>query len=588
MAKQNISAKAVAADIRSGMGNAELMDKYGLSATGIESVIEKLIEHGVISAAEISGIRQARPKPIEPESRKAPAECARNPSEPPVDPELAKAVVEDVRRGKHDYDIMIRLGLGPDELRALIENLVRLGQLSAEEVEARKPGKGKQCPYCSSQVFEGDVQCKKCGKDLTRAVSSPSLLHGKANAVRPGSGPLSDDQDYAWEDYRANRAGRRLLRAYFHTVSRCIVSPAKFFTNLPLDAGYWAPTLFGAISFAIPVTFYVVLLEFLTTSSGQRDFGWLPFLGVVTFLGGLVLSSIGLFIWSALVHGSLLALGGAHSRFQATFRVVCYSGVTSLFSLIPVIGAIVGGLWDLCLSGIGLRETHRTSTGRAFGAVLIAFCVAVAAWVMIALNYNLWDDWKYASSAKKPMIATAYTEQSLPSDDALSQPTGFKTDADDFSVITPSPLEEKKVAVNTVLGKIDMSVFSAKQGNVEYSIICSPDVTPSYVRYFRLLPSLPFFSSSRDLERMLDQYGEEMARKLNGKVLSETKMMLDDKPGKEIVIELPEKFGQEAVLKVRAFWAKDRVYQAMVVAPREELNTREVKLFLESFSLVNQ
>ncbi|MFH0821760.1 MAG: ankyrin repeat domain-containing protein [Pseudomonadota bacterium] len=51
--KKTLSAKAVVADVRAGLSDAELMEKYGLSPKELERVYRKLVEAGVLTQAEV-------------------------------------------------------------------------------------------------------------------------------------------------------------------------------------------------------------------------------------------------------------------------------------------------------------------------------------------------------------------------------------------------------------------------------------------------------------------------------------------------------------------------------------------------------
>jgi hypothetical protein len=585
MAEHKVSAKAVAADIRSGKSKPELMEKHGLSARGLEFVLQKLIENQVVTASDVSGVRHAPSATGGPEGRESPVEPQRTTSGQPIDPKLAVAIVEDVRRGRHDYDIMLRFRLSRDELREIMVTLVRLGDLSSEEIEARKFHKIMQCPHCRGQVFEDADKCKHCGRDLIQTSSSATPTGSGVEGKRTAPRNVPSDQGCAWDDYWENRGSRGLLKAYFRTVKQCLASPANFFSNLPSDLGYWAPTLFGAISIAVPITFYVVLVQCLKGAAATRGLGWLIFLSAFALLGALVFASICLLLASLLIHGFLMLLGGARSGFQATFRALSYSQLTSLFCVIPLLGHLVGNLWGLYLSGVGLRQMHGTSTAKAFSVVLIPVLVVLAAVVTLGAWPGSPIDSRAASSARKPTISTPLTGQALPSDAPVLRPTGFKTDADEFSVITPAPLLERKVVANSVLGKIHVLVFSAQEGDVAYSIICAPDLTPSYFRFLRYLPSSPFVPAP-DPEKMLDTYRDNMVRGFNGKLVSETRVVLDENPGREIVIEGAEKPGHNVVMKGRAFAIKHSLHQIMVVAPNEELcNTPAVNAIFESFTL---
>ena len=54
MEKRTIRAKDVVQDIRSNMTDAQLMEKYQLSAKGFQSVLKKLIKHNLMSESDLA------------------------------------------------------------------------------------------------------------------------------------------------------------------------------------------------------------------------------------------------------------------------------------------------------------------------------------------------------------------------------------------------------------------------------------------------------------------------------------------------------------------------------------------------------
>jgi uncharacterized protein (DUF433 family) len=52
--KRTIRAKDVVQDIRSHMTDAQLMEKYQLSARGLQSVLKKLVQHNLLSESDLS------------------------------------------------------------------------------------------------------------------------------------------------------------------------------------------------------------------------------------------------------------------------------------------------------------------------------------------------------------------------------------------------------------------------------------------------------------------------------------------------------------------------------------------------------
>jgi len=80
-----------------------------------------------------------------------------------------------------------------------------------------------------------------------------------------------------------------------------------------------------------------------------------------------------LFLHSGVLHVLLRVTGAGSRGFEATFRVVSYSQATSVWGLVPLFGGLIGGIWQVVVQIIGLREIHETS----YLKVIIAFLIPV-------------------------------------------------------------------------------------------------------------------------------------------------------------------------------------------------------------------
>jgi hypothetical protein len=78
-----------------------------------------------------------------------------------------------------------------------------------------------------------------------------------------------------------------------------------------------------------------------------------------------------LFVWTAVVHGLLLLVGGAGGGFATTLRVMCYSGTAWTAVLIPFVGSVLAFVWFLVLAWIGLTSAQRTEGWKAAMAILL-------------------------------------------------------------------------------------------------------------------------------------------------------------------------------------------------------------------------
>src|SRR5215212_5586527 len=165
------------------------------------------------------------------------------------------------------------------------------------------------------------------------------------------------------------------INSFVDIVRRVALQPTAFFAGLPRQGSFLGPLVFALICIEVSV-FLVGLLTFLHVPGGVT---WLLGArgdqGFLAFLGGLVVApiagAVGVFLAALVTHVLvILVVGSGHSGFGATFRVVCYSSVTSLLGWIPFIGWLFS-LYRLYLATVGIREMHSTTTGRALLVVLL-------------------------------------------------------------------------------------------------------------------------------------------------------------------------------------------------------------------------
>jgi hypothetical protein len=191
---------------------------------------------------------------------------------------------------------------------------------------------------------------------------------------------VEEDKECPWEE----RESYGTLNAYFQTATKLLFTPTSFFSKLPTSGGYFNPILFAAMSIPIAIVLTYLWIGLFYGVSLTGLFAVLFAMSCV-FVGGLIFVPIGLAIWSGLLHLCLYAMGAAREGYEATFRVVSYSTVTSVFNAIPVVGSLAS-LWSLVLNVIGLREIHKTTTGKAVAAVAIPLVVSLLFAVTVGLT----------------------------------------------------------------------------------------------------------------------------------------------------------------------------------------------------------
>jgi hypothetical protein len=154
------------------------------------------------------------------------------------------------------------------------------------------------------------------------------------------------------------------------------------------------------------------------------------------------------------------------------------------------------------------------------------------------------------------------------------QPREFKSEAGRFSVMTPTPLEEMVQPLEIQGEKIDLHIFSGQLGDSGY-----------FVSYWDYSPE-PIHPDR--LEKMLDASRDGSVANVSGRLIREGKLTLMGNPGRELVIETGSQTGPETRrLQGRVFIVGNRMYQIMVVAPKDQKSRPETEAFLQSLKLLD-
>ncbi len=106
---------------------------------------------------------------------------------------------------------------------------------------------------------------------------------------------------------------------------------------------------------------------------------------ISNFILFLILMIIGAFVWGAILHVFLYALG-ERKEIPRTIKAVMYGSTPlALLGWIPLLG-IIGWVWSWVLEIIGIKQYHEITTGKAIATVLIPIIIFfVLALVIIAL-----------------------------------------------------------------------------------------------------------------------------------------------------------------------------------------------------------
>ena len=198
--------------------------------------------------------------------------------------------------------------------------------------------------------------------------------------------PPAESTGLPW-DFRREMGG---MNAWLATLKLVLMEPTRAFTAMHREGGLIEPLYYALIGGTIGGICGVLYQEGIKSVENQATHGpaWtVPFVIGICVLMPLILT-VSLFVSAALIHVSLLLLGGATRPFETTFRTVCFgSGSTSFLQIIPVCGVLFAFVWHIVAVSIGISKTHEISTGKAVTAVLLPLflCCGLAALAVTAV-----------------------------------------------------------------------------------------------------------------------------------------------------------------------------------------------------------
>lgn len=166
------------------------------------------------------------------------------------------------------------------------------------------------------------------------------------------------------------------LGSFVRTVRDIVTRPVGFFAGIRKSGDFVGPVVFALICVEVTVILSSLISLVLNLATGAQ--GLVE--GVLGFVISLILApifvAVALAIYAGILHLLVFLIVKPRSTgFEATLRTVAYSSVVGLISWIPILGTIVGSIYNIFLNVVGIRETHGTTTGKAALVVLIPVAV---------------------------------------------------------------------------------------------------------------------------------------------------------------------------------------------------------------------
>ncbi|MFH0888192.1 MAG: YIP1 family protein [Planctomycetota bacterium] len=263
------------------------------------------------------------------------------------------------------------------------------------------------CAKCNHAISleYGQTKCPHCGAEIGHDISTKMDNTG---LKPPSSEPYFRDTsipqsplNQLWDN------NCPFFTRLFNTWKKSTFYPVTFFKSIPTDAGLSRPLLYAIITMFIGVTsgiFWNLLFTALQIpffGMDKKSLEAIPFLQefmTYIMIGYVILSpiftAIWMFIFSGILHLCLMILGSNKKGFEATFRSVAYGISPNIFAIVPFCGGMVGGIWGIVTTIIGLKQTHQIPTWKAIVAyflpmIFCCICVSVAAIVAAIAIPNL-------------------------------------------------------------------------------------------------------------------------------------------------------------------------------------------------------
>jgi hypothetical protein len=190
--------------------------------------------------------------------------------------------------------------------------------------------------------------------------------------------------------------GVPFLEGLIATVKLFLTRPSEAFRRMPVTPQLTRPLIYGlligwvgvVIGTVWDVLFRGVYQNLIPNAAEGSHYQLSVAMQWMVAMIAPVWLPILLFVSAAILHLSLMVVGGATRGYTATFRVICYTYTPVLLYVVPVCGGLVGGIWSIVLEILGFSIVHRISVGKSVMAVLLPLLLCCACVALISLFFG--------------------------------------------------------------------------------------------------------------------------------------------------------------------------------------------------------
>lgn len=153
------------------------------------------------------------------------------------------------------------------------------------------------------------------------------------------------------------------VQGIIETVKQVIMDPSGFYRGMPKAGGFGPPLVFAVVLGLVAGVIQAVLglVHLGGGAAGMAALGLVIFVPIWVLIGGFIGAAIVYVIWK---------LMGSTESYETAYRCGAYSmavaPITTLASVIPVAGSLVGLAWMVYLLVIATVEVHKLPSRKAW------------------------------------------------------------------------------------------------------------------------------------------------------------------------------------------------------------------------------
>lgn len=140
-----------------------------------------------------------------------------------------------------------------------------------------------------------------------------------------------------------------------------------------------------------------------------------------------------------------------------------------------------------------------------------------------------------------------------------------------FTALFPGNPEGIQETINTKQGTVDLTGFRVER----------PDEALYLITYSNLPNNFNLGDNTEYINDFFDTVIQGFTNETEGKILSQTPISINNNPGREVKIQLPENL----IARYRVYEINDRLYQLLVATAKEEHLQGSIEGFFNSFRL---